>query len=90
MCEWGDTTKIWVTIPAHLSHTGEDYRKYVGVDSCIADFVQMLNDNGIETVASCCGHGKQPASIILRNDTWLMFLTREDALEVYKKHPPIN
>ncbi len=66
MCEWGNTVKMWVTIPANLSHTGKDYRKFAEIDSCISGFVKMLNDAGIETVASCCGHGKQSPSITLR------------------------
>ena len=29
-----------------------------GIDYCIADIVAALNAANIETVASCCGHGK--------------------------------
>jgi hypothetical protein len=29
-----------------------------GIDYCIADIVAALNAGGIETEASCCGHGK--------------------------------
>ena len=83
MCEWGTTTRI------NAYNTKLECERYVGVDSCIADFVQMLNDNDIETVASCCGHGNQPASIILRDDTWLLFLSREQAEEINKKFPSI-
>lgn len=36
-----------------------------GVDSSIADLVQVLNNNGYPTKASCSGHGFRPASIIL-------------------------
>lgn len=32
--------------------------KQVVVDACIADEVQILNDYGIITLSSCCGHGK--------------------------------
>ena len=39
--------------------------RLVGVDLCIADIVAALNAANIETRASCCGHGKQPGSIIL-------------------------
>ena len=35
------------------------------VDPCIAPIVQALNDAGIQTRASCCGHGAQPGSIML-------------------------
>lgn len=67
MCEWGMTEQMWLTIPAPLSHTGKDELKLVGVDKCIAPMVRALNDAGISTVASCCGHGKQPGRISLRD-----------------------
>ncbi len=84
MCEWGTTTRI------NAYNSKLEYERRIGVDSCIAEFVQMLNDNGHETVASCCGHGKQPPSIILRDDTWLLFLTREQAEKINCQFPPIN
>jgi hypothetical protein len=65
MCEWGDTVKMEVTIPAHLSHSGREYRKVVDIDRCIAPLVKALNDGGITTVASCCGHGKVLGNIAL-------------------------
>jgi len=84
MCEQGTirVIKIW--------NSKLKKARLVGVDSCIADFILMLNHNGYETVASCCGHGKQPASIILRDDTWILFLTREQAEEINCQFPPIN
>ena len=39
--------------------------KEVEVDTCIADIVQALNNAGIDTVGSCCGHGKKPGVIHL-------------------------
>ena len=35
------------------------------IDFCISDIVASLNASGIETVASCCGHGKDDGSILL-------------------------
>lgn len=37
------------------------------VDSCIADLVLLLNNNGFKTVASCCGHGIRPGNIALED-----------------------
>ena len=37
------------------------------IDYCIADIVAALNAANIRTVASCCGHGKIPASIVLED-----------------------
>jgi hypothetical protein len=39
--------------------------RLVSIDICIADIVAALNAANIETRASCCGHGKQPGSVIL-------------------------
>ena len=65
MCKWG--TDARVVLPSG---------KTIAVDSCIADFVDRLNKAGIETVASCCGHGHLPASIILADDRFLVLTDR--------------
>lgn len=57
MCDWGNTVKVKL---------GPE--KYADVDSCIAPIAQALNDAGIETVASCCGHGHLTGNIILRDN----------------------
>lgn len=36
-----------------------------GIDYCIADLVAALNAANISTVASCCGHDKVEANIML-------------------------
>lgn len=41
--------------------------KRVSADRCIAPVVEALNAAGLETVASCCGHGHRPGSIALRD-----------------------
>lgn len=33
------------------------------VEPCLARLLQALNDAGIPTTESCCGHGKNPAAI---------------------------
>lgn len=35
------------------------------IDACIAPIVKALNDGGVETVQSCCGHGRTPGRIDL-------------------------
>lgn len=44
----------------------------VKVDACIADEIQMLNNEGILTLNSCCGHGKagQIVEVINKYGTW--------------------
>lgn len=82
MCRWNTTVEMEITIPAHMSHTGETRRKVIGVDACIAPLVAALNSAGITTVASCCGHGHIPGQVILGDETWLTLLTREQAMAV--------
>lgn len=65
MCKWGTETILNVTVPAHLSHTGVERKAEKGIDSCIADIVKALNEGGVLTTGSCCGHGKKDGSILL-------------------------
>ena len=40
----------------------------VKIDSCIADEIAWLNSQGVYTVNSCCGHGKEkPKAVIYAN-----------------------
>ena len=41
--------------------------KAVEIDNCLTNLVQVLNDGGIETFASCCGHGKTNGYILLKD-----------------------
>lgn len=50
MCNWNtDYREIAIT-------------RRVVVDGCIADWIRALNDEGIYTTGSCCGHGEEPAT----------------------------
>jgi hypothetical protein len=42
------------------------------IDHCIAPLVKMLNDNGIGTLTSCCGHGNWAGWIGLDDGRYLM------------------
>ncbi len=48
------------------------------IDYCIALIVAALNAGGIKTIASCCGHGKLPPTIIMEDDTWLVVMLRDE------------
>lgn len=61
MCKWGTD----VEVDNLLAFNGEWHRRTWKIDSCIAPLVKALNDGGVETVASCCGHGKGPGLISL-------------------------
>lgn len=34
-------------------------------DPCLVPLVRALNEVGLRTIASCCGHGRRPAQIVL-------------------------
>jgi len=38
--------------------------KVVRLDDCLACLILYLNIYGIKTIASCCGHGRYPITII--------------------------
>jgi hypothetical protein len=61
-----------------------------GVDECIYDLVKFLNKYYKPTTASCCGHGKQPGSVIFKDWTEIRIMTFEQARKVDKLFPPIN
>ncbi len=63
--------------------------KEVDVDIEIAELVQALNDAGVETVASCCGHGFQPIRISLKGAE-LFITTYDQAQEISNLFPGIN
>lgn len=66
-------------------------RDGVWCDPCLAPLVKALNDGGIRTVASCCGHGKAPTSVLLEDgDRWLLVLSREEAQAYLGMRPTID
>ncbi len=79
MCKWGTLVEMELLIPARLSHTGIAYRKTVQIDLCIAPLVKALNDAGIVTDASCCGHGKLYGSILLADSRCLEIYPDQEA-----------
>lgn len=82
MCEWGTTERMIAS------------GRLIDVDSCIAGLVYALNEGGIQTVASCCGHGKCLGSIVLADGRELRIApdydtARElDAFKLYKTEAP--
>ena len=52
-------------------------RKSIRLDSCLRYIVDTLNNSDfpIKTLASCCGHGKYPMSIVVKDvwRTWELF-----------------
>ena len=73
MCKWGTDTLVELCRPTPVQG-----RTSVKVDSCIAPLVQTLNDYGIRTTASCCGHGKVTHASIIIDARSVEILPRED------------
>lgn len=46
-------------------------RQSVWCDPCLVPLIRALNDGGLRTVASCCGHGKRPGTVALADGRWL-------------------
>lgn len=65
MCIHGTYVDLLVPIRGDLSHSGEFEWKVKPVDACIAPFVDALNQAGILTLSSCCGHGESVGEIPL-------------------------
>jgi hypothetical protein len=74
MCKWGNNKLCRVNIPSALSHTGKPRWEIKGIDSCIANIVNALNQAKIFTDSSCCGHGKEFGHIWLRDGRILVIL----------------
>jgi len=60
-------------------------------DPCIAPVVEMLNGAGLPTVWSCCGHGRRPARIGLRDGRQVVvFADADEANRIDGLWPDIN
>lgn len=81
MCKWGTEVVLRVPMPAELSYTGKFRWDEKGIDACIASLVQCLNDAGIYTANSCCGHGKAPGWIVLHDGRQLLIVESYEEAE---------
>lgn len=69
MCEHGQEVICRVPVHPDDSYTSEIRWTDKGIDACLADRVKALNAAGKYTRTCCCGHGKEPGSIILHDGT---------------------
>ena len=76
MCKWGTE----VEIKGHTNRQGKPFY----VDDCIASLIQVLNDGGVETIASCCGHGES-GNIALRDGRELIIAKDYETARLYEK-----
>ena len=66
-----------------------DGRPDIYCDPCIATIIKVLNDAGIRTVASCCGHLVRPASIALEDGREILIMPLEEARKLDSLWRPI-
>lgn len=61
MCNKRNTTRIYIQ------------NRTVRVDACLKHIIDNLNELGVQTVGSCCGHGKYPMTILVRYPKGVIF-----------------
>lgn len=64
--------------------------KTVFCDPCIAEIVRALNAAGVETIASCCGHGLRPGNIALADGREIIIARNYDEGRVIDRVFPIT
>jgi len=79
MCQKRSSLKI------HILKKSNGY-SYIRVDPCLKNIILLLNerDSCKETLASCCGHGRYPMTIVVR-DAWKIFEVFSGIKFSYKK-----
>ncbi len=66
MCDKGETVLIDPSKLPGIDYTNK--KEKVPIDQCISDLVLFLNNKGIHTYGSCCGHGEKEGWIQFRDD----------------------
>lgn len=61
MCQWN--TSDVVALPPNVD-TSKEVRS-VSLDRCLVPAIKAIWAAGFETLGCCCGHGKEPPSVII-------------------------
>ena len=75
MCNFNDNVKINIKV--------KEGRKEIVVDRCMVDLIISLNQKGLHTLNSCCGHNKSGAWIVFKEEN--SRLLHGNLAEVYDK-----
>lgn len=55
----------------------------VWCDPCLAPLIRVLNNGGIGTIASCCGHGEYPGWVMLTDGRFIdVYESQEQQISV--------
>lgn len=57
-------------------------RDGIWCDPCLEPLVRALNEGGMPTVASCCGHEQRPGSVIMADGRWVFIASEAEANEI--------
>lgn len=79
MCDHPNREAAMVVISEGVPDETGKKRGGVWCDPCLEPLVRALNDGGIRTVASCCGHGRRPGKIMLDDGRELFIAPNFDA-----------
>lgn len=86
MCDQHSTVLVYIPGAEPRGHLG----RHRGIDACIAPLVAVLNYNGFPTVASCCGHGHRPGSIILEDGREFIIAPDRETAAVIEQAFPVT
>lgn len=82
MCDHENREAAMVVLdPGTPERNGRDG---VWCDPCLAPLVKALNDGGLPTVASCCGHGGRPGFVSLADGRELFIAIPEQAEAIHQ------
>lgn len=45
-------------------------KKYIRIDGCMKNLIELLRSKGVNTLACCCGHGRYPMTIVINRNGW--------------------
>lgn len=55
-------------------------------DPCLAPLIGALNDGGLPTIASCCGHGHSPGRVMLADGRQIFVLPDPESGGAFSDH----
>lgn len=58
-----------------VTHRDDAGRPTVWCDPCLVPLITALNDGGVTTSSSCCGHGRSPGWVMLTDGRDLLITT---------------
>lgn len=69
-----DREAAMIIIPGYEGTPERKFRDGVWCDPCLVPIIKALNDGGLPTISSCCGHGSYVSSIALADGRWVLVL----------------